>query len=100
MVRRNSVSGKFLYFLSSVNDFLGRIGKDVTDFLHGINQGMERLATILTEDIPAEYAQYKEYRKRICHLCGLKVPKGEGMESYSSFILYHDECFEEVQKIR
>ena len=71
MVKRNSFTGKFLYFLSAVNDFLGRIGKDVTDFLHGINQGMERLATILTEDIPAEYAQYKEYRKRICHLCDI-----------------------------
>ena len=92
MVRRNSVGGKFLYFLSAVNDFLGRIGKDVTDFLHGINQGLERLSS--------EYAQYKEYRKRICHLCGLKVPKGEGMESYSSFILYHDECFEKVREMQ
>ena len=94
MVNRNSFIGRLFSAIGRFDDFLGRVGADIYDFLKDINEVMERSFTVLTTDIPEEISQYKAYRKRICHLCGEKVPAGEGMSSYSSFIIYHDKCFE------
>ena len=51
---------------------------------------------IFKVEIPRELSEYKKYKKRICHLCGMVVPRNEGKESYSSFIIYHDECFDKL----
>jgi len=47
------------------------------------------------KDLGIEYISYK---KRICHSCGKKLGKNEGWESYSSYILYCDDCFNKIEK--
>lgn len=51
---------------------------------------------IFKVEIPRELSEYKKYKKRICHLCGMVVSKNEGKESYSSFIIYHNDCFDKL----
>jgi hypothetical protein len=88
MVNRNGIIGRFLSRIDRINAFLGIIGTDITAFLRDAYTEIDRGLRNLTVELPKEISQYKEYRRRICHLCGLKVPRGEGTESCSSFILY------------
>lgn len=37
--------------------------------------------------------EYYNYRHRICCVCGIVVPKGEGYISHGSFDIMCDDCF-------
>lgn len=99
MVNRNGIVGRFFSRIDRANAFLEMIGTDIITFLRDAYNELDRSIGYLTVELPKEISQYKEYRRRICHLCGLKVPKGEGTESCSSFIVYHNECFDKVRKM-
>ena len=100
MVKRNSFAGRVLSATDRFDMVLSQIGDDLNIFFREISMDLEQAYRNIIVGIPSELQQYREYRRRICHLCGEKIPKGEGMESYSSFILYHNECFEKVREMQ
>ena len=100
MVKRNGFAGRVISATDRFDRVLSQIGDDLNTFFREISMDLEQGFRNIMVGIPSELRQYREYRRRICHLCGEKIPKGEGMESYSSFILYHNECFEKVREMQ
>lgn len=75
----------------------------IEDLGNAINKEIKKMIEPLErflESIGDEVMSFINYERRICHECGKKVPKNEGMISLSSFIILHDECFEKLRMIK